>query len=139
MDTATTKENQHGQATGSGHKREYVVTALAESVIGMVPGLGLERSMEDLWNDPKVISLLCNVPTIFLGFTEKQLGRSAYGEPMIEVEPLLMTCAEAEAVTMWLTQHCPFLAGLASERVDEVPASDRGESIWWMDYTIMPR
>ena len=87
---ADVKEPRSDLVPGPDRERRYVVRATANSVVGMVPGLGLERSMEDPWTDPKVLRVLSDVPTVFLGFREHVTGRDEFQQRI--------SCTESWAV-----------------------------------------
>ena len=136
---ANVKERQRNRVPRPEREPRYVVRATANSVVGMVPGLGLERSMEDPWTDPEVLTVLSDVPTVFLAFREHMMGRDKFGQRIVEIESLLLTDEDAEALIGWLTRHCDFLTGLSKDQATECPPSNRAESIWWIDYTFSPR
>ena len=136
---ANVKERQRSQVPRPDREPRYVVRATASSVLGMVPSLGLERSMEDPWTAPAVLRVLSDVPTVFVAFREHAMGRDEFGQQIDEIESLLLTAEEAEALIAWLTRHCDFLIGLTKELASECPRSNQGESIWWIDYTLSPK
>lgn len=138
-DESGMEKGDYSLVRGQHLERRYVVRATASSVLGMVPSLGLERSMEDPWTAPAVLRVLSDVPTVFVAFREHAMGRDEFGQQIDEIESLLLTAEEAEALIAWLTRHCDFLIGLTKELASECPRSNQGESIWWIDYTLSPK